>query len=203
MLPMLLVMLAYGVIHSLLAGQTSKQTAKQLLGDRLYHGVYRLVYNMLAGLLLIPAAYLLLFQPGATVWEVSGPIQIAFRAVQLIGLIGLLISLVQIDLGQFTGLSQLRAYLQGIPLPLPAEPLQTGGVYAFVRHPLYLFSLLVIWFMPAMSESLLAFNIGATVYFILGSLLEEQRLTRVFGQEYVAYQKKVGWLIPFVHTKRS
>lgn len=203
MLPMLLVMLAYGVIHSLLAGQTSKQTAKQLLGDRLYHGIYRLVYNMLAGLLLIPAAYLLLFQPRATVWEVSDSVQIAFRAVQLIGLIGLLISLVQIDLGQFTGLSQLRAYLQNVPLPLPAEPLQTTGVYAFVRHPLYLFSLLVIWFMPAMSESLLAFNIGATVYFILGSLLEEQRLIRVFGQEYVAYQKKVGWLIPFVHTKRS
>ncbi|NDJ62680.1 MAG: isoprenylcysteine carboxylmethyltransferase family protein, partial [Chloroflexi bacterium] len=119
-------------------------------------------------------------------------------AVQIVGFAGLMISLLQIDLGQFTGLSQVLAYLNGERLPLPTEPLQTGGVYRLVRHPLYLFSLLLIWPMPIMTEALLAFNLVSTWYFAIGSLLEERRMLALFGDEYAEYRQRVPWLIPFV-----
>ena len=38
---------------------------------------------------------------------------------------------------------------------------------------------------------------GLTIYLIIGTLLEEVRLKREFGEEYAAYQKKVSMLIPW------
>jgi protein-S-isoprenylcysteine O-methyltransferase Ste14 len=119
-----------------------------------------------------------------------------------VGLIGLVVSLLQINLGQFTGLSQVRAYVAGDPLPLPIEPLQTKGMYALVRHPLYLFSLMILWPVSSMTDTMLAFNIAATLYFVIGSRYEERRLTEAFGQPYRAYQQRVAWLIPFVKLRR-
>jgi protein-S-isoprenylcysteine O-methyltransferase Ste14 len=107
----------------------------------------------------------------------------------------------QIDLGQFSGLAQALAYIENKPLPLPDELLQTGGVYAFVRHPLYLFSLMIIWALPVMTEGLLIFNLGTTLYFIFGSLLEEKRMLRIFGDEYRAYQQRVPWLVPLLRRR--
>lgn len=198
MLPTLIAMLVFAIFHSLLAGQNIKQFFRQQFGERVYHGLYRLLYNMVATVSLLPVGLALVLQPGAVLWRVEGIGALGLLGIQAVGVIALLISLMQIDFGQFTGLSQLGAYLSGAPLPLPTEPLQTGGLYSLVRHPLYLFSLLVIWPSPIMTESLLAFNIAATLYFVVGSRLEEKRLVAIFGDTYLEYKRRVPWLIPGV-----
>ncbi len=53
-----------------------------------------------------------------------------------------------------------------------------------------------------MTESLLGFDLGATIYFALGSILEDRKMARAFGDEYAAYRNAVPWLIPFVKWKR-
>lgn len=189
-------MALFGVLHSLAACKPVKDWIKRQVGTRVYEGFYRLAYNVFAVFSLLPFAILLLFFPGVTIWQMDGVVALVFRALQVVGLIGLVVSLLQIDLGRFLGFSQLRAYLANEPLPLPAEPLQTGGIYRLMRHPLYVFSLLVIWFQPTMTEALLAFNLGATAYFLLGSRLEERRLIAVFGDEYRAYRRSIGWMFP-------
>ena len=196
MIPILLTMLIFGVIHSLLAESGVKQAFQKRFGAYAYHGFYRLLYNLFAVITLLPVAFIMLSSPGRVIWQVDGLMAWVLRIIQLIGLVGLSISLLQIDLGQFLGLKQLRAYLRQQPLPLPLEPLQTNGLYSLVRHPLYLFSLMLIWPLQTMTESLLAFNIAATLYFVLGSLLEERRLLALFGQDYADYQQRVPWLIP-------
>jgi methanethiol S-methyltransferase len=196
MIPILLTMLIFGVIHSLLAESGVKQAFQNRFGAYAYHGFYRLLYNLFTIVTLLPVVFIMLSSPGHIIWQVDGPLAWVLRVIQLIGLIGLSISLLQIDLGQFLGLKQLRAYLRQQPLPLPLEPLQTNGLYSLVRHPLYLFSLMLIWPLQTTTESLLAFNIAATLYFVLGSLLEERRLLALFGQDYADYQQRVPWLIP-------
>ncbi len=196
MIPILLTMLIFGVIHSLLAESGVKQVFQKRFGAHAYHGFYRLLYNLFTIITLLPVAFIMLSSPGRVVWQVDGPLAWVLRVIQLIGLVGLSVSLLQIDLGQFLGLKQLQAYLRQQPLPLPLEPLQTNGLYSLVRHPLYLFSLMLIWPLQTMTESLLAFNIAATLYFVLGSLLEERRLLALFGQNYADYQRRVPWLIP-------
>lgn len=198
MLPALVLMIVFGISHSILAGHSFKQAFRARCGERVYQGVYRLFYNIVAVISLAPVAYLLAFHPGAEVWRIPSGWRPVLFIIQGIGLIGFVLSLLQIDLWRFAGISQIIAYLKGDDLPLPDELLQTRGVYALVRHPLYLFSLMLIWPVQTMNAMYLGFCLGATVYFIVGSLYEERRLAVAFGQPYEEYQRRVAWLIPGV-----
>lgn len=198
-----LTMLGYGFVHSWLASPRLKQFIRHLVGDQRYYGLYRAGYNVVAIVTLSPVLGLVVFQPGNIIWHITGLSQYLLLMIQIIGLIGVIVSLFQIQLGQFIGLTQVVAYLRGIQLPLPNEPLQFGGLYRLVRHPLYLFSLLVIWPMSTMTESFLAFNIGATIYFVAGSIFEERKLLAVYGEVYRDYQRRTPALVPFIHRLRE
>jgi len=197
MVIILTALIVFGVVHSWLAGQNVKQGFRRRVGDRVYEGFYRLAYNLLAVVMLAPVGLLLIFAPGNVVWQVeSAPLALLLNGLRLLGLAALGVALVQIDLARFAGLAQVLAYFSGQPLPLPDEPLQTGGLYAHVRHPLYVASLLILWPAPTMTEALLAFNVGATAYFLLGSIVEERRLVRAFGSAYIRYRQHVPWMLP-------
>jgi len=195
-------MFLYAIIHSVMAGQGVKAAFRRRFGERAYHGLYRLVYNMVAGVTILPVMLWIYVGSKTVVWTAPGTLEPALLIVQAVGMIGLSVSLLQIDMGRFSGLSQLQAYLTGAPLPLPEESLQIRGVYGLVRHPLYLFSVLVLWPVTSMTDTLLAFNLLATLYFIFGSRLEEKRMVRIFGQDYVDYQQRVPWLVPFAKLRR-
>ena len=191
-------LLAFGLLHSIMAAIGVKALFVTLLGQRAYLGLYRLFYNSVSVITLAPIAWLLWTASGEMVWEFSGVLGLIFRGLQGVGLIGLSISLLQIDLMRFLGLSQLAAYLNGAALPLPPEPLSIKGVYALVRHPLYLFSLMLLWFTPQMSAGWLGLALGSTLYFVLGSWFEERKMLKLFGADYARYQANVPWMIPFV-----
>lgn len=196
MLTVLLLMVAFAILHSWLAGRNIKQAIQRRIGERAYHGFYRLAYNFLAVLTLVPPFAIVIFDSGNILWKIEGSVRFVLLGIQAIGVIGVVISLLQIDWQRFAGIRQVVAYFNGDPLPLPNEPLQIKGLYKVVRHPLYLFSLLVIWPMGTMSEALLMFNIGTTLYFIVGSVVEERRLVAAFGESYRRYQQETPWLIP-------
>jgi protein-S-isoprenylcysteine O-methyltransferase Ste14 len=65
-----------------------------------------------------------------------------------------------------------------------------------VRHPLYLFMLLLIWSTPRFSTDQLLFNVLWTVWIIVGTRLEERDLLVEFGQTYREYQASVPMLMP-------
>lgn len=194
-------MLAYGVFHSLTAAIGIKAVFAALMGQRAYLGFYRLFYNTVSTITLLPVFVLMAAEPGSNIWRLDGLPGMVFRVVQLVGVVGVLISFLQIDALRFAGLRQALTFLNGEPLPLPDEPLSMNGLYGVVRHPLYFFSMLVLWFMPVMSAAWLGFCIGSSVYFVLGSLLEERKLRRAFGQDYRNYQRQVAWMIPLVRFR--
>ncbi|MFC2154252.1 methyltransferase family protein [Candidatus Altiarchaeota archaeon] len=71
--------------------------------------------------------------------------------------------------------------------------LMTSGIYAHIRHPKY--SLLILFFLGLS----VAFRSKPAVYLsilLLGTLIpkakfEEQKLRKIFGEQYVEYEKKV------------
>lgn len=193
-------MVIFAGLHTLSASQSFKQSIRKRVGDRAYHGFYRAVYNIFALVSLAPVTFSIAMSD-RIIWQIpasQGMLQTIVVAISLIGTAGMAISLIQIDLLRFAGIKQIWAYFTGGDLPLKNEPLQRNGLYKYVRHPLYFFALLSMWFVPTMTDLQLLFTIAASAYFIVGSRWEEQRMVKAFGQDYMDYQQSVPWLVPFV-----
>jgi protein-S-isoprenylcysteine O-methyltransferase Ste14 len=71
------------------------------------------------------------------------------------------------------------------------------GPYRWVRHPLYLTTLLMICSHPDLTADRLLFNILFTVWILAGTVLEERDLVDAYGDDYREYQRAVPMLIPY------
>ena len=194
MIPILTAMFIYSLIHSVLAGNKVKQSIRSKIGFRAYEGLYRFSYNILATISFVPILLLITLSDSKTVWQFTSSWNTPLSIIRAIGLIGFCIALLQTDLARFAGLSQVLAYLRNRPLPLPPEKLRTTGLYSRSRHPLYIFSVLILWTTPVMTNTYFAFCISVTIYFIIGSHYEELRMLNTFGEAYARYQTQVPWL---------
>ena len=74
-------------------------------------------------------------------------------------------------------------------------------MYKYVRHPLYLATILLILglFLLVPTQKMLLVLLISYSYILIGFRLEERKLVAVFGDEYQAYQKKVKALIPYLY----
>ena len=190
-------LLLYGAFHSLTAATWWKMRVTALVGERAFLGLYRLAYSIVSVLTLLPVLALMAARPGGMVWSASGTPASMLLALRVTAGLGIVLALVRIDGLRFVGIKDAIAYFRGRELPLPTERLATGGIYRLVRHPLYLFSIIALWASPVMTESLLGFTLGVTIYFVVGSILEERKMARAFGADWSRYRDAVPWLIPF------
>jgi protein-S-isoprenylcysteine O-methyltransferase Ste14 len=101
----------------------------------------------------------------------------------------LVFALMQTDALHFVGLRQI------FEAEAPGR-LSTAGFYGLVRHPLYLFGLLMLWLTPIMTLNLLTVNVLLTAYVFVGAWLEERRLQQEFGAAYRDYRIRTPMLIP-------
>ena len=180
----------YGALHSLLASNMVKQSFRRAFGqtsDRFY----RLFFNIVGGLSFLPVLAIAALDPGQTLYQLTRPWVLLTSAGQAVAALLLLLGLLQTDSLHFLGLRQFTH-------PGSSEPskLVINGLYCHVRHPLYTAGLLFIWLTPVMTTSVLALNLGLTLYIIVGSIFEERRLVGEFGQAYIDYQSRVTRLIP-------
>jgi len=83
------------------------------------------------------------------------------------------------------------------------DSLAIRGPYRFMRHPLYFFSLLMIWSCPDVGADRLLFNGLWTLWIIIGTILEERDLVREFGASYRQYQRTTPMLIPWKFVGRG
>jgi len=78
----------------------------------------------------------------------------------------------------------------------PPSKLMVQGAYRWVRHPLYLAMLLMIWSYPILTIDRLLFNMLWTIWIVIGTVLEERDLAVDFGNDYREYQCSVPMLLP-------
>jgi len=188
----------WAMAHSITAAAGPKETIRRLMGVRAYEGWYRLLYNLFAAATFIPVVYfLVILVPKTPVWLIPLPYSHGVNLVRLLGFLGLLLALWQTDLWQFTGLRQAQRYLAKQDEPAVPAQLVTGGTYRLMRHPLYFFSLVIIWFTPRLTLDGLALNVVMTLYFWIGAHYEERHLAKTFGESYREYQRRVPYLLPF------
>ncbi|MDD5223176.1 MAG: NnrU family protein [bacterium] len=101
-----------------------------------------------------------------------------------------------VALGEFDpfGLLRLRRHLDGQDVQPTA--IKIRGPYRWVRHPLYLCMLVLIWSHPVWRADRLLFNLMWSCWVVIGTLLEERDLVKSFGESYRLYRKSVSMLIP-------
>jgi protein-S-isoprenylcysteine O-methyltransferase Ste14 len=95
---------------------------------------------------------------------------------------------------QFVGIQQILKRRSGTAMTESGE-FDSSGVLGIVRHPWYLAVFILLW---ARDLNLAGFIISVilSAYLLIGTLLEERKLVREFGEKYKAYQRQVSMLIP-------
>jgi len=100
------------------------------------------------------------------------------------------------DAGLFLGFTQIWEQKENGSGIAKTGKLDTSGILSVVRHPWYLAGILILWVRDLDVTSLLV-NVIFCTYFIVGAWLEERKLVKEFGDQYLAYKKRVPMFIPF------
>ena len=192
----LMAVAAFGVCHTLFASYRAKLIAQKVLGKNLAAAVYRAVFNGLSVLSLAPTLYLLVALPDRELYRFAAPLSYVAVIIQAIAGLGVVYSVYQLDVWFFAGLRQLRDRgAESIDSTSTAK-LVTTGLHRYVRHPLYSTSIVFLWLSSPMTINRLTLIASFTLYFYVGSIFEERKLVREFGDAYQRYQRDVPRLIP-------
>lgn len=180
----------YFVFHSFLANNNVKVFLMKNWVSKKY---YRLLYNFTAIGSLIPI-YLFYRKIEASFLFKNVGLQYIGLGIAAIGGLLLFIALRQYNLAEFAGTQQLKHATSPSPISL-----KTAGFNSIVRHPLYFSGLIIIlgFFLFRPTDLVLTISLVSTTYLYFGTKLEEEKLVEEFGEAYLAYQQKVGMLVPF------
>ncbi|MEW6163508.1 MAG: hypothetical protein AB1642_00455 [Pseudomonadota bacterium] len=182
--------LAYAALHSLLAALPVKAWV-----TRRWPGCapwYRLAFNALATFLVLPLAWATHAIPGDWLWRWSGAWAWLANGLALAALAGFWFSTRGYDMGEFLGTRPLRERRADA---VEHENFRISPLHRHVRHPWYALGLVLVWTRD-MNAPWLVSACAITLYFIVGSRLEERKLERHFGPAYREYREKVPGLIP-------
>lgn len=185
---LILAIALWGVFHSLLASTGIKDLFRRAFGNGFIRS-YRLSYNIYAVISIVPVLYLMITLPDKALYRVSPPYDYVMRVGQGASIFLLFLAAFQTDILSFVGLRQL--FEEEKP-----GSLITSGLYQFVRHPLYTFSLLILWLSPNMSLNSFVVDAALTLYVFIGIVFEERKLLREFGEKYANYRSATPMLIP-------
>ena len=180
--------LAYFSVHSVLASLRVKNWFALRFPRQM--PFYRLGFNLLALLTLLPLLWLHIDSPALWVWRGVGAW--VSNGLALAALLGLVASLNDYDGQAFTGLRQWKERTRRAD---DAERLQLSLLHRYVRHPWYFFGLVLIWTRD-MNASMLMSCVMMTIYFVIGSRLEESKLVAAYGNSYRRYMLRVPGLVP-------
>jgi protein-S-isoprenylcysteine O-methyltransferase Ste14 len=154
---------------------------------------FLLVVNPLAGILLITR---LLEAVDLTRTPVNQPgllmaLEVAGLVLYVMGF--LLMAWALVTLG--------RNYQMGGSAPRSEDRMVIEGPYRIIRHPMYTSALSISLGLACLTQSWAFFGVFC-IYLVLISMLipvEEEELRKAYGEQYAAYRKKAGGIIPLVH----
>ena len=154
--------------------------------------VYRLAYNAFALVTLVPPFWLMGRWGGDVLWRWEGWTAYVSLGVALLTGAGFLSTFRGYDLMELLGLRQFRL---GIRTVSDQERFKLTLLHRFVRHPWYSLALAFIYTRD-MDSAFLVSTLCWTLYFVVGSRLEESRLIELHGETYRRYRASVPGLIP-------
>jgi len=179
-----LLLTVFAAHHSVFA----RDRVKTWLARTVPQAMLRPVYVGVSSVLLIVVCRLWR-SIGGELYRAAGLGAVALIAIQLAGAWFVARAVARID----------PLELAGIRAAPRTEPLETGGPYRLVRHPVYLGWMLAAFGAGHMTGDRLAFAAVSSLYLLVAIPWEERSLMRAFPDEYEAYKARVRWrVVPFV-----
>lgn len=189
--------IVFGFLHSILASLWLKKKLAGWLGNKM--AFYRIFYNIFS-IISLAIIYDLSPQPNKIIYDLQSPFDLIILIPQFGSLIGAFMSFKFFSTKEFLGIDQVKRYLLN---DYSADELdermsfRIEGPYRYCRHPVYFFSIMFLLFRPAMDLFYITFLVCIILYFWIGSIYEEKKLVKIFGSDYLEYQKYVPAIIPY------
>ena len=187
----------FALHHSVFARDMFRKRITRMVG-----ALERSTYVWIASALFI--AVCAWWRPVAgAVWQIDQPAAAwSIRVAQLVGVWLTLRSALMIDFLELSGVRQIGRV--GRAVGAPSEPdtarptdFKTAGPYGWVRHPIYLGWLLLVFAVPHMTRTRFVFAVTSSVYLLIAIPFEERSLRRSSGGAYDRYIREVPWkLVP-------
>ena len=180
-------------LHSLLIIDRINDWIREKGG--MLQGAYRLAYAFFS---FIPLALLVWYQytlPQQVVFSWSGWLRIPQGLLLFYAVIMVYGGMKVYDFSYLVGIRQWKNYRRG--LQTPELPFTCQGALSYVRHPWYSSGLAILWTVGLITDITLPARIILTLYLLVGTVLEEQKLLRHLGAAYRSYCKQVPMLIPW------
>ena len=173
----------FALHHSVLARPAVKRRLVRIVPVAMERSIYVWVASVL--LILMCAAWQPL--PGV-VYRIDGATAAALHVIQLVGVLLTIRGAGVIDPLELAGIRQASA-------PAAAGELKIVGPFRWVRHPIYLGWMLMVFAVPNLTVNRLLFAGISSAYLILAIPWEETSLVAAHGDQYRAYQQKVRWRV--------
>jgi len=154
---------------------------------------FLLVVNPLAAILLITRR---LAASDPTRITINDP-----RTLMVLESFGLLLYVLGFLLMAWALITLGRNYQLGGSTPRSEDKMIIAGPYKLIRHPMYTSALSISMGLACLIQSW-AFFCVFFIYLVLILLLipmEEEKLRKAYGEQYIVYQHKAGKIIPFIH----
>jgi methanethiol S-methyltransferase len=202
--------IVFAIFHSLSAQEIFKDLLARCLGSFFVKYFWRFSYCLISWVLLYPICINQLghIPPVFNVqfYKFSEPLRIFVDVARVLGLVIFLWAILQFDYLSFLGIKQL---IQGIQilrggrapfnvLVSGVDHLEVKGIYRFLRHPMAVGGVLSSLPLGGLSVTWVFFFALAVSYLLVGNHIEERRLIKNFGDQYLDYKRDVGGYFPRV-----
>jgi len=200
------VSLAWAIVHSALASRQAKESARRLVGPRRRNGLYRLAYVVQSFATAGAFTFWFLRQPDRELYRVPAPFSWSLYGGQLASLGVVFATLWAVGPTRISRLASFAQFVTGHeperepeaqgPARGPDGALRVVGPFRHTRHPDNLPILGVFWLFPRMTVNRATLAVLGTLYAVLGSLHEDQRLRAAYGAAFTAYQRRYPFFWP-------
>ena len=186
----------FGFFHSLMAREKFKQWWTKWIPVEAERSTYVVQSSIFLSLAMWQ------WQPiPTTIWAFEGSFAWAMYGIHALGVFLVLLSTFLIDHFELFGIKQIWNANKNRDMPKPE--FKTPFLYRFVRHPMQLGVILLVFATPHMTVGHALFAGLMTLYVMIGLWFEERALVREFGDTYRAYQRQVPMLVPRLTPYRA
>ncbi|MCA9056886.1 MAG: hypothetical protein KDA85_00245 [Planctomycetaceae bacterium] len=185
----LLLTLQFAIPHSILLHPATRRKLRPWIAPEFYGVFYCLCTCASLGLI-----FRFWKSHPLILWDLSGMAAIPVLFGFFGSWVSLLYSISLTGLGYQTGWTQWSFWWRGEQMP--RREFHPVSLYRWMRHPVYLSFLGLIWFTPVMSLDHALLTGVWSVYILIGSALKDARLEFFLGQSYSRYRERVpGYLL--------